>query len=165
LLRLSEIFQIFAWHLFIPSFSVREWGILFLGFYRQEGKMFKVGTVAELESLELKGKIPEEVYREALRVVAYLDETFGAERDVDFEDGGYVVIAENREDLECVARNHVELDSQTLEYVELVPAEKEPYLNAFFLVNEYESGVTLFLPMSIAPENFLREVEASLVHR
>jgi hypothetical protein len=52
-------------------------GILFLGFYRQEGKMFKAGTVAELESLEFKGKIPEEVYQEALRVVSYLDETFG----------------------------------------------------------------------------------------
>jgi hypothetical protein len=127
--------------------------------------MFKAGTVTELESLELRGKIPEEVYREALRVVAYLDDTFGAERDIDFDDGGFVVIAENKSDLESFARNHVELESPTLEYVELVPTEKESYLNIFFLVNEYESGVTLFVPMSIAPEKFLREVTNRAVHR
>jgi hypothetical protein len=127
--------------------------------------MFKAGTVAELESLELKEKIPEEVYREALRVVAYLDETFGKDREVDFDDGGYVCIVKSKDDLEYFARNHVELDSQTLEYVEFVSSEKEPFLNVFFLVNEYESGVTLFVPVSIAPERFLREVENSAVHR
>jgi hypothetical protein len=127
--------------------------------------MFKAGTVAELESLELEGKIPEEVYREALRVVAYLDDTFGATRDVDFDDGGYVAIAGSKEDLDYFAGNCVELESPALEYAELVPSEKEPYLNVFFLVNEYESGVTLFVPVSIAPERFLKEIEASAEHR
>jgi hypothetical protein len=96
--------------------------------------LFKFGTVAELESLELKGKIPEEVYQEALRVVSYLDDTFGAGRDVNFDDGGFVVIVENKDDLYSFAQNYVELESPTLEYVESVPTEKEPYLNAFFLV-------------------------------
>jgi hypothetical protein len=127
--------------------------------------MFKAGTVAELESLELKEKIPEEVYREALRVVTYLDETFGKDRDVNFDDGGYVCIVKTKDDLDCFAENHVELDSLTLEYVELVASEEEPFLNVFFLVNEYESGVTLFVPVSIAPKRFLKEMESSAVHR
>jgi hypothetical protein len=67
--------------------------------------------------------------------------------------------------LDCFAENHVELDSLALEYVERVSSEKEPYLNVFFLVNEYASGVTLFVPVSIAPERFLREAENSAVHR
>jgi hypothetical protein len=125
--------------------------------------MFKAGTVEELESLELKEKIPGEVYREILRVVSYLDDTFGAERDVNFDDGGFVFVAENKSDLEYFAENCVELESPTLEYIELVSSKKEPFLNAFFLVNEYESGVTLFVPMSIAPERFLREVENRVV--
>jgi hypothetical protein len=127
--------------------------------------MFKAGTVTELEAMGLEEKIPEEIYREALRVVSYLDETFGKDREVDFDDGGYVVIAENREDLEYFAGNCVELESPTLEYVEIVSSDKEPYLNVFFLVNEYESGVTLFIPMSIAPERFLQEAAASAEHR
>jgi hypothetical protein len=122
--------------------------------------MFKVGTVEELESLELGGKIPEEVYLEALRVVSYLDEYFGAERDVDFDNGGYVAIALDEEDLNHFAQNCAELESPTLEYAEIIPAEKEPYLNVFFLVSEHESGVTLFVPVSIAPERFLKEAEA-----
>jgi hypothetical protein len=147
--------------LFISPFSVREWGILFFDFCRKGGKgLFKVGTVAEMESLELKEKIPDEVYRETLKIVSMLDENFGEDRDVDVDDGGFVVIAENREDLDYFAKNCVELESPTLEYVESIPAGKEAYLNAFFLVNEYESGVTLFVPVSIAPERFLKEMSA-----
>jgi hypothetical protein len=127
--------------------------------------MLKAGTVAELEALDLEKKIPEEVYREVLRVVSYLDEVFGTERDIDFDDGGFVCVAQNQEDLNCFAENCVELESPSLEYVEIVHSEKESYLNAFFLVNEYESGVTLFVPVSIAPERFLREAEARAVHR
>ena len=125
----------------------------------------KIGTVAELEALDLEGKIPEEVCQEILRVVTYLDDTFGADREVDYDDGGYVFIAESKEDLDYFAQNCVELDSPTLEYIELVPSSKESYLNVFFLVNEYEVGITLFIPTSIAPERFLEEAKNRTVHR
>ena len=59
--------------------------------------MLKAGTVAELESLNLEGKIPEEVCQEASKIVAMLEENFGEDRDVDFDDGGYVCIAESKE--------------------------------------------------------------------
>jgi hypothetical protein len=127
--------------------------------------MLKVGTVAELEALGLEEKIPEEVYREAFNIVTMLDELFEASRDVEFDDGGFVVIVENQEDLDYFAQNYAELESPSLEYVEILHSEKEPYLNVFFLVNEYEQGVTLFVPVSIAPERFLREAEARAVHR
>jgi hypothetical protein len=121
--------------------------------------MYKAGTVAELEGLDLKEKIPEEVYQEALRIVTMLDEIFGEDRDIDFDDGGYIFIAENREDLDYFDQNCVELDSDTLEYVELVSsATTEPYLNAFFLYNEYEQGATLFVPVSIAPAKVLDRI-------
>jgi hypothetical protein len=119
--------------------------------------MYKVGTVAELKKLELQGKIPEEVYQEVLRIVTMLDEIFGEDRDIDFDDGGYVFIAESREDLEYFNRNCVELDSETLEYVELVSSATEPYLNAFFLYNEYEQGATLFVPVAIASERLRKQ--------
>lgn len=94
--------------------------------------MYKAGTVAEWRNLGLRGKIPDEVYQEATGIVTLLDDTFGAERDIDFEDGGFIVIAQTREDLDCFARDYVALDSPTLEYVEPVPSAKELYLNAFF---------------------------------
>jgi hypothetical protein len=120
--------------------------------------MFKIGTAEELKFLDLQGKVPEAVYREVLRVVSYLDETFGEDRNVYFDDGGFVFIAENKDDLDYFTKNCVDLESPSLEYAEIIFSGKETYLNIFFLVNEYESGVTLFVPMSIAPERFLKEV-------
>ena len=86
--------------------------------------MYKAGTVAEWRNLGLRGKIPDEVYQEATGIVTLLDDTFGAERDIDFEDGGFIVIAQTREDLDCFARDYVALDSPTLEYVE--PCSENP---------------------------------------
>ena len=127
--------------------------------------MYKAGTVAELELLDLEGKILEEVYREALKIATMLDENFGEDRDVDFDNGGYLFIAKNKEDLYYFAQNCVDLESPALEYVELVPSNKEVYLNVFFLVNEHEFGVTLFIPLSIAPERFLKEAITGVLHR
>ena len=127
--------------------------------------MYKAGTVAELESLELKEKMPQELYQEALKIVSMLDENFGEYRDVESDDGGYVFIAEDKEDLDYFAQNCVELESPTLEYVELISSEKGLFLNVFFLVNEYESGITLFVPMCIAPKILLKEVNDRGEHR
>ena len=118
--------------------------------------MYKAGTVGELSAIQ--DKIPEEVYSAALSVVTMLDETFGEDRDVDNDDGGVVFIVENEGDLHGFSKQYVELDSALLEYVELVKAQGEPYLNAFFLYNEYEYGITLLIPVSIAPETLLRNV-------
>jgi hypothetical protein len=118
-------------------------------------KMFKVGTVAELEELvELRKKIPEEVYQEALRIATYLDETYGAERDVELDDGGYIYIAENREDWDDFNNT---MEGLGAEYMEFIPTRREPYLKAFFLYKEYEQGANLLAPVSIVPGKFLKE--------
>ena len=122
--------------------------------------MYKAGTVAEWRNLGLRGKIPDEAYQEATGIVTLLDDTFGAERDIDFEDGGFIVIAQTREDLDCFARDYVALDSPTLEYVEPVSSTKELYLNALFLINEYAQEISLFVPASLAPKVPLKEYRA-----
>ena len=83
---------------------------------------------------------------------------------IDFEDGGFIVIAQTREDLDCFARDYVALDSPTLEYVEPVPSAKELYLSAFFLVNEYAQGISLFVPASLAPKILLKGVQSREEH-
>jgi hypothetical protein len=97
--------------------------------------------------------------------VSYLDDTFGEDRDVEYDDGGFVCIVDSKEDLDYFTQNCVELESPALEYVDLIPSGKEPYLNAFFLVNEYEIGITLFIPVSIAPESLTKETNVSAEHR
>ena len=108
--------------------------------------------------LALKRQIPEEVYREALSIVTMLDEHFGEDRDVEEEDGGIVLIATNGEDLEYFSKRYLDPESGLFEYVELVKTGKEPYLNVFYLYNEYTYGISLFLPLSIAPRILQEEV-------
>jgi hypothetical protein len=119
--------------------------------------MFKAGTVAELESIELKGKVPEEAYREALRIVAMLDEMYGSDRDVDNSDGGFVLIAENIQDIGLVSQRYMTLGGNSHEAVDIVKSKEMPYINAFFLCNN-EFGVNVLMPMDIAPKALLKDL-------
>ena len=107
--------------------------------------MYKFGTVKELKAVNIA--VPEKVYQEALSIATMLDERFGAERDVEDDEGGFIFIALNNSDLSYFKKNYVELNSELLEYVLLV----DDYLNAFYLYG-YDYGISLFLPKSIAPD-------------
>ena len=111
--------------------------------------MYKAGTVKEI--LALKEKMPEEVYFEALSIVTMLDIVYGENRDVDKDDGGFVFVAENKDDLNYFGINYMKLEKNLYEAVKLVRSKKEPYLNVFFLCNN-EYGINLFIPMPIVPE-------------
>ena len=60
--------------------------------------MYKFGTVEELKKINLK--LPDEVCKKAFEVASILDEHFGKDRDVEFDDGGFVFIALNKSDLD-----------------------------------------------------------------
>ena len=107
--------------------------------------MYKFGTVKELNAVNLT--IPKKVYQEVLSIATMLDEQFGAERDVECDEGGFIFIALNSSDLAYFKKNYVELNSELLEYV--LPVDD--YFNAFYLYS-YDYGISLFLPVSIAPD-------------
>lgn len=107
--------------------------------------MYKFGTVKELNAVNIA--VPEKVYQEVMSIATMLDERFGAERDVEDDEGGFIFIALNNLDLSYFKKNYVELNSELLEYV--LPVDD--YLNAFYLYG-YDYGISLFLPKSIAPD-------------
>lgn len=116
--------------------------------------MYQLGTVAEFNSLTLP--IPDEVKHEVFAIATMLDENFGASRDVQNDEGGFIFIALDDKDLAYFREKYTELDSETLEYVLAVEATKGNYLNAFYLYG-YDYGISLFMPVSIAPEAIMRE--------
>ena len=61
--------------------------------------MYQLGTVAEFNSLTLP--IPDEVKHEVSAIATMLDYNFGASRDVQNDEGGFIFIALNDEDLAC----------------------------------------------------------------
>lgn len=115
--------------------------------------MKKAGTVAELSKLQ--GVIPDVIYTTALRLTTILDSTYGPDRDVDNDDGGFVLFAENKGDLEYFSRHYMPLENNLHETVEIIIGENILYVEVFFLINN-EFGINLFFPASIAPENFLQ---------
>lgn len=117
--------------------------------------LIKAGTVKELSQFE--GKIDHDVYGVALRIVTMLDETYGADRDVDNGDGGFVVIVENVHDMSFIAQRYVKLDDNRHEAVDVVKCEAGVYINAFFLCNN-EFGINIFMPLDIAPQVLLKDV-------
>ena len=114
--------------------------------------MYKVGTVKELSQYE--GVMERDVYLAALRIVSKLDEVYGADRDVDGGDGGFVLIVENVEDISNINQRYVELDSNRHEAVDVFKCGKRPYINALFLCNN-EFGINILMPMNIAPNVLL----------
>ena len=107
--------------------------------------MYKFGTVKELNSVNMP--VPDKVYQEVFSIATMLDERFGAERDVERDEGGFIFIALDNSDLTYFKKNYVELNSELLEYV--LPVDD--YFNAFYLYG-YDYGISLFLPVSIAPD-------------
>jgi hypothetical protein len=123
--------------------------------------LYKFGTVREL-SKAVDGTFfidaPAEVYREALRIVTVLDGVYGADRDVDGGDGGFVLIAQNIQDLALINQTYMRMDEGTHEAVGLVKCEDEPYVNVLYLSNN-EFGVNILMPVSIAPRTLLDDLK------
>jgi hypothetical protein len=121
--------------------------------------LYKAGTVKEMQKIreEAFGP-PDEVYHEALRLVKILDEVYGADRDVDHSDGGFVLIAENVQDLAALQRQYVELDMSRYEVVSVVQCAVQPWLNALCLCNN-EFGINVLMPVLIAPSVLLKASE------
>jgi hypothetical protein len=122
--------------------------------------LYKAGTSKEMQVI-CKGAsgVPKEVLEKALRVVKMLDEVFGADRDVDLNDDGFVLIAENVQDLVSIKEQREDLEWGLYEVVVGVQCAKESWLDVLFLCNN-EFGINIFLPMSIAPTALRRETES-----
>jgi hypothetical protein len=117
--------------------------------------LIKAGTVKELAQFE--GTIDHDVYGVALRIVTMLDKTYGADRDVENSDGGFVVIVENVQDISLIGQRYVSLDGNGHEVVDVVQCEKGSYINALFLCNN-EFGINVLMPLEIAPQVLLKDV-------
>ena len=117
--------------------------------------MIKVGTVKELSQFEKMIDI--DVFRAAMRIVTILDEAYGADRDVQNNDGGFVLIAENIQDISDIGQRYVKLDNNRHEAVDVVNCEDRPYINVFVLCNN-EFGINIFMPVDIAPHVLLRDL-------
>ena len=117
--------------------------------------LHKAGTVKELA--QFAGKMDDCLYREALRIVTILDNEYGADRDVDNGDGGFVLIAENVQDIALIRERYKNIGSDACEAVDVFNCSNGQYVNGFYLSNN-EFGINLLMPIEIAPVELLRDL-------
>lgn len=116
--------------------------------------IIKIGTVAE--TTNIFSNIPKEVAYEALNICTNLDKYYGADRDIDYDDGGYVIVLTDITDTNSLTDNYnIDLSEDVFEYAEEILCDP-PYINILYLKNN-DFAVTLLIPKSLVPDNILEE--------
>lgn len=99
--------------------------------------MRKVSKISDLIGMELEVNVIS-IIEEQLNI---LDESYGSERDIDGELGGYVLVLETKEDV-IVAKENI-LKDIIAEYVEYIEDEggKQYCFSLFLLSSDYAVGI------------------------
>lgn len=112
-------------------------------------KIWTAKQLSMVQELVKDGRIPKAVADESLRVVSILDEYYGTERNVDNDDGGYLLIyteciEDNREIQRFLDKYRVRLDDMELDDT-ICTGDGVTWKSALYLVtNDY--GITLIYP-------------------
>lgn len=103
-----------------------------------------------VEQAGIYRSIPIEIIKEAYRLIKVLDGAYGADRDVDLDDGGFVVVAETVEDVESISRQYVDISARPYEAADIVKCRRGDYWNLLYL-NNNEFGINVLIPQAIMP--------------
>ena len=120
--------------------------------------ILKIGTLKDLD--RDKEKMPEEVFRHLRYSIELLEENYGAERDIDHDDGGYVLFFDSLDALEKIrTMGMLDLTYHVPEWVDRIKTAKEDYGAALYLTSN-DFGIILAAPVNIL--SILPDVEGSM---
>lgn len=112
-------------------------------------KIWTTNQMPMVREMVIDGRIPEFVADEVSRVVSILDEYYDAERNVETDDGGYLLvytdyIEDGREIQRFLDKYHIGLDDAELDDI-LCTGNGVTWKSVLYLVtNDY--GITLIYP-------------------
>ncbi len=116
--------------------------------------VYKLGNVADLESLPTLDKV---TYGVLWEFTSVLTNEYGADRDVDNDDGGYVLYATPGTDTEEV-KAMFDYSAHTIEYVNRTLQAEPPICSALYLLNN-EYAVVIVMSISDAPKEIADNFE------
>lgn len=115
--------------------------------------LHRIGTLQELDATELA--LPEIVLTELTHDVVILDLDFGENRDWS-QEGGYAAVIETADDVEAF-QQFVKFETHPCEWATRLGRDSG-YLSALYVLNN-DLAVLAFMPISIAPDVILKELE------
>lgn len=114
--------------------------------------LYRVATQTDLATLPIS--LPDRALTELLQCTIILDIEYGKDRDP-MQSGGYSLVAEASADLEEV-KKIIDYDTHPCEWATRLG--NSGYLSALYLLND-DYSIVLFMPISIAPEAILKDLE------
>lgn len=109
--------------------------------------ILKLGTKKQLEAQS--GHILKPVYNHIAFNVRILDETYGEGRDLDKDDGGYILLFDTEEDLQVIEANGcIDFSYHVPEWVDRIETNEGDYGAALYLTSN-DFGIVLVAPLDI----------------
>ncbi len=116
--------------------------------------MIKVMYEREVKNLK---DLPSEVIEIIKSILNVLDKSYGESR-TDSEDGGYVVVIEDKSDFERLKKIYIDVNDLIPEYVDKIRCSNgEIWTNTLVLMNN-DFGISILCNLKIAPKTVLDEI-------
>ncbi len=96
-----------------------------------------------------KEEMPREVFSHLRYSIDLLDENYGANRNIDHDDGGFVLLFTHTEDLAHIrSTTSIDFACHTPEWVDHISTESEDYAAALYLISN-DFSIILAAPASL----------------
>ena len=115
--------------------------------------IYKLGNVADMSKLP---SIDEGLRKAILKNLEILDENYGADRNIDNDDGGYVLFCEPGTTEEEIQSYHDHI--QYLPEHVLPVISHPPYIETLYLISS-DYGIVLFTKYADTPDDILEEMD------
>lgn len=115
--------------------------------------LYKIGTKNELNKINLS--VSKSVFKRLQECIEILDDAYGENRDYS-KKGGYVVVAENCDDVSFV-KNMLDYENRPCEWVDMV----SDHIIAMYLISD-DYAIVVAMPVSVAPNIILQEMRGEI---
>lgn len=105
--------------------------------------MLKIAHVKEIKGFDL----PREVVEIILDAVKILDDSYGEDRDVDGDDGGYALIIESKEDLDKLKDIQIDIKTSIAEYTDPILCSDGAVYTSTLVLRSSDFGIVVVMPI------------------
>lgn len=105
--------------------------------------MMKFGHVRDLEEVNL----PKQICKVVLDAVTILDREYGEFRNIDGDEGGYVLVLEEKSDLGELVDINIDVNKDIPEYIDIINCDDGRLFVSLLILLGNDLGIVLVMPI------------------
>ncbi len=119
--------------------------------------MIKIGTGKDL--YKIQHTLPIEIYNKCLEIVDILDDSYGEDRNIDSDLGGFIAIIEDVNELEILRDIHyLDVYRDIVEYIEEITDKDITYYSILYMLSS-DYGINIIVKENLLPKRLLNIME------